>query len=365
MAAGVTNNRVVDPLISHTAETLLNMAYKPWSFGDSVAFEALIEATDLTGDQRYIGYAHGFMRAWAASRGPIKELDVTAPGLAMVEVARRTEDAQLLEALVDLSAFLRLRPKHFGIYQTWASSPLRQPYGPLPLAPSEVRLLHDPPPGVFLDCLHFDPPFFVALGQLTGELELVEDGVDQALAYVALLQHDDGLFDHFAMHGVQGNFGPAWGRGQGWAVLGLLDVVERLDRGHPSFERLTGALTRLIHAMVVLQDDSGHWPSVVHRPDSVPEASTAAFMGYGFLRAHQLGLVGDQVRDAGLLAVRAAEESARGGYLVPVSAAVWACTQPEHYCHVPTGFIVPWGEGPLLLALGARYRFEEEGSRVD
>jgi unsaturated rhamnogalacturonyl hydrolase len=37
--------------------------------------------------------------------------------------------------------------------------------------------------------------------------------------------------------------------------------------------------------------------------------------------------------------------------LAGVSAAVMACTEPTHYAHVPRGFDVPWGQGPLVLAL--------------
>ena len=40
----------------------------------------------------------------------------------------------------------------------------------------------------------------------------------------------------------------------------------------------------------------------------------------------------------------------QGRTLRDVSAAVWSSTVPEHYHHVPTGFVVPWGQGPLLTA---------------
>jgi unsaturated rhamnogalacturonyl hydrolase len=39
-----------------------------------------------------------------------------------------------------------------------------------------------------------------------------------------------------------------------------------------------------------------------------------------------------------------------GGLLDGVSVAVWASTSPLHYHRVPRGLMVPWGQGPLLLA---------------
>lgn len=338
------------------ADRLLTLPYEAWNFGDSVAFEGLIAASDVLGDERYVKFAHGFMRGWAARRTPFRRLDATAAGSAMVDVATRTGDQLLIEALVELSDYLRARPTLYGVYETWEHSPLVRPYGPTQLQPKEAALLATPPPGVFLDCLHFDPPFLVALGGLIGDDDLVADGVDQAVGYIEVLQTDEGLFDHFVLRDVAGRFGPGWGRGQGWALLGLLDVIDVVSSEHPQAPVLRTSARRLIEAMLTWQQPDGHWPSVVNRPDSVPEASTAAFMGAGFLRAHAEGIVGGGALEGGLRAVNAAAEAASSGALAPVSAAVMACTEAEHYCHVPTGFVVPWGEGPLVLALAARER---------
>ena len=39
-----------------------------------------------------------------------------------------------------------------------------------------------------------------------------------------------------------------------------------------------------------------------------------------------------------------------GGLRTGVSAAVCSSTSDEHYQHVPRGYDVPWGQGPLLIA---------------
>jgi unsaturated rhamnogalacturonyl hydrolase len=53
------------------------------------------------------------------------------------------------------------------------------------------------------------------------------------------------------------------------------------------------------------------------------------------------------------------------GILTGVSAAVWASTVREHYHYVPTGFLVPWGQGPLILAAYWRERQEEGREHED
>jgi unsaturated rhamnogalacturonyl hydrolase len=131
-----------------------------------------------------------------------------------------------------------------------------------------------PPPGAFVDCLHFDPPFLTSLGELTASELYMRVGLEQARGYVELLQGASGLFDHFVLEGEPGSFGPGWGRGQGWALLGLLDVVGNGSASSRTMSRsavvdlLSDAVAKLIAAMVTLQRADGHWYAVVDHPGS-------------------------------------------------------------------------------------------------
>ena len=343
-----------DRLAEAVAGTICSEKLEIWNFGVSVAFEALVEYSELTGDPRWESFAWGYLRAWAASRGEPRELDCTFPGVAALRIAAAHDDRQLLSATAELADFLVSRPKVDGIFRTWRRSPLIQPYGPAQLDAVAAGWQADPPAGSFLDCLHFEPPLFAALGCLLGRDDLVEIALDQAVAFIEALQQQDGLFDHFVLDGVDGSFGPGWGRGQGWALLGLLDVVDALGlREDPRLARIADATVRLIDAMVRLQRPDGHWDAQVHVPASGDEYSTAGFMAAGFRRAVRLGLVehqavADSIERATAAVVAGIDDN---GVLTNVSAAVMACTEPSHYAHVPRGFNVPWGQGPALLAL--------------
>jgi unsaturated rhamnogalacturonyl hydrolase len=353
-------------IVRTLAESLTALPYQTWNFGDSVAFEALLEASDLLGDDRWAAFAQGWARAWASRATPYRELDCTAPGWAIVRLAERGQDPYLLEAAARLAEHLVARPTIRGLYRTWQHSPLMHPYGPARLAGREAAWVADPPPGSFLDCLHFDPPFLTALGRAVQSAPLLEAGVAQALTYVDVLQQADGLFDHFVLDGVPGTFGPGWGRGQGWAILGLLDVLDELDalddpEPHAAARKaLRGAVERLVDRLVALQRPDGHWYAVVDDPASGDEFSTAAFMAAGFYRGLRTGvLAGREIEDAARLATAAVRAGiGPDGTLAEVSAAVMACTEPSHYAHVPRGFRVPWGQGPALLALAEGLRWE-------
>lgn len=344
------------------AESLVELPYETWNFGDSIAFESLLAATDICGDGRYASFVHGWLRSWATRATPFRRLDCTAPGLAMVQAAERFRDSQILAAAVRLADYLLDRPRWDDVFLTWEHSPLMRPYGGAELDAHAEALLADPPAGVFVDCLHFDPPFLVALGRATGEDGYLAEGLAQAVGYVRLLQAPSGLFGHFVLAGEPGTFGPGWGRGQGWALLGLLDVIEQAstrelaEAAADAVAHLRACAARLIAAMVKCQDPDGHWPAVVTDSGFGPESSTAAFMAVGFRRALDLQIVAAADRP-GVAAAAAAATTAiaaaitENGTLANVSAAVMACTAASHYAHVPRGFRVPWGQAPALLAL--------------
>lgn len=356
--AGTTAAHEDSPELARmVADRIIDLDYQTWGFGDSVAFEALVRASDKLGDEKWARFAHGWGRGWASRALPYVRLDCTAPGHTLVSLAARYEDAQLLQALKGLADYLMGRPTLDGVYETFAVSPLLQPYGGGALSERENELRLHPPAGVFVDSLHFDPPFLVSLGLATGMHGYTRAGIDQALGYIALLQQENGLFDHFMLRGEPRPYGPGWGRGQGWAVLGLLDVVEGLENHQfdagDSLTVFRQAIARLIEAMVPLQRNDGHWHAVLADPLSGDEYSTAAFMTTAFSRALALGTVkSEEVRASRDRARAAVLSSLDGqGQLREVSSAVYASTESSHYANVPRGYVVPWGQGPALLAL--------------
>ena len=336
------------------ADLLLGYPYQGWFYGDSIGFEGLLAATELFGDDRYEAFAHAFILGWATRAEPYREMDNTVAGRALCQLAEATGDERLLEAGEGVARFLRTRPTiGDGAWASFADAPLREPYGGAQLAPDEIALMTDTGPGVFVDCLHFDPPFFVHLGRLLGDRELVDAGAAQALAYVSMLQDlDTGLFHHFWLEQTRRAYIPGWGRGQGWALLGLLDVLEQLPRAHAAWDPLAQAMARLADAMASTQRSDGSWWAMAHEPASGTESSTAAFMAAGFHRGVEAGWL---ERETYLPRAERAWQATLGavaenGEFTDVSAAVWSSTSQSHYHHVPRGFIVPWGQGPLLLA---------------
>ncbi len=206
---------------------------------------------------------------------------------------------------------------------------------------------------VWVDCLYTDGAFLALVARMTdGAWE--DLACEQALAYMRVLWDEPrGLF----VHGYDTATGTAnavhWGRGNGWAMLGLLDMLRVVRRDHPAWQRLAGVVSRQILEVMSLQDSSGHWHTVLDDPETYLETSVAAMMAYALPAAVRLGLAGTAAATAGARAFDAAlaAVNASGG-LSGVSEATPA-GDLSTYTTRPTG-VYPWGQGPLLLAIADR-----------
>lgn len=198
---------------------------------------------------------------------------------------------------------------------------------------------------IWVDCMHTDGPGLAALGRLP-------EAVEYAAAYAAVLQRDDGLFHHgYDVAARRGN-GVAWGRGQAWALFGLVDTV----RAAPD-DALVARLARLVEALAE-HEDGGRWHTVVDDPASPVEDSVAAYLAWGLRRAVRHGLV-----DAGYAAVAGRAFDATLAVLDDGALVVSEATpvgDRQNYVSRATG-VYPWGQAPVLHAL--LDRIEEEPSR--
>jgi unsaturated rhamnogalacturonyl hydrolase len=350
-------------LLRSVAERLVQHEFKGWFYGDSVGFEGLIAAGDILGDRRWQDFSQGFFRAWATRMEPFQLDDNTAPGHVMCEIVSRTGDQVLFAAVNKLAEHLYSRRRVRGVSITFEDTlrALRQPYGGVPLSAEQQDFMKDPGAGTWLDCMHFDPPFYAHLSEIGGGQIWAQRAVDEILAYHELLFDAElGLYKHYWLEKTGTAYIRGWGRGQGWGLLGLVDVLAHADKATARYGEVAQHARALSEAMLRYQLPDGNWWAMVHEPDSGAESSTAAFMACAFYRGIKLGILpAATFRSAADKAFEAmwANLDAEGN-LQGVSAAVYAALVQGHYWHVPRGYIVPWGQGPVLTAALARLQVD-------
>jgi len=204
------------------------------------------------------------------------------------------------------------------------------------------------------ETMHSDGPLFAKLYQVTGQDLYRRLALINILSQIELLYDPvDGLFHHFWMERSKSRNGIAWGRGNGWGLLGMVDTLEYLPAGDAGTQRMLLLLRKLLARVADLQDKGGGWRTVLNDSGSYIETSISAFMICAMSRAIRRAWV---TRDAYLPVVENAmafllKNIRSDGVLEGVSYETFPSTNLEHYRSMPRGGMVPWGQGAFLASL--------------
>lgn len=203
---------------------------------------------------------------------------------------------------------------------------------------------------LYVDALYGLPSALVRFGRHQGSKELVGAVGELVLGHCEALQGPDGLFAHFAEAGHRGS--APWGRGMGWAVLGISDLLRDLpsDEG-PQVTRLRHHLARAVEALAEHQAPGGEFRNIINQRASYPEASTTAMVAAGVAQAIELGDLNERFRPLARRAWTAVEHRIdTNGHLVGVSYRPGVNEDSRRYEHTPTVGSYPWGQGAYLRA---------------
>lgn len=319
-------------LLARAVDITMRWNYRVWGFGEAIALRGLLGAGDALNDPAPIGFVHGVLRTWLGRGVARSNEDHVGAGRELLDLYRRSGDAQFLDAARRLAALN-------------ASFP-RGPHG--------ARFHRGDTPGwrwqIWVDCMDVDGPFLAALAQVTGESDYHDQAASELLGYARALQGDDGLLFH-GFERDAGRNGERWARGNGWALMGLVDTLALLPRPHPNWTELHERLERLADALAATQAPNGLWHTVVDDPETYLESTLATMTAYAFEEAFRHGLLAPDRYCAVERRARAAMHALvdTDGVLALVSDATPVGARGT-YATRPFGTF-PWGQGPLLLAL--------------
>jgi rhamnogalacturonyl hydrolase YesR len=112
------------------------------------------------------------------------------------------------------------------------------------------------------------------------------------LDYSKRLQRADGLFNH-------ATDGPAaWGRGNGFAAFGLIEVLTAMPERHSLRGPLLDVYRRLMSAARNQQSADGTWREVIDEPGAYREETATAMLTTAMARGVRLGWLDRSYRDA-------------------------------------------------------------------
>jgi len=317
-------------LITTIAAATTRYPFKVWGFGESIAMHGLLGAGDAGRE-----FAARLLCGWACQARPLAQNPLThvAPGVPALVLYRVARDEALLKRCIELAGVLEAMP--------------RGQHGARIHRPDLPGWEHE----VWVDCMHLDGPFLVALGRELGEQRWFDLGVDLLLSHARVLQDGrSGLFSHGFDDAAGLANGVFWGRGQCWALVGLVDTLRELSgAGHSDELELRDRLSSLVAGLDATEAD-GRWHTVVNHSKTYLEASVGAFVAHGVFEAIDCGLVDATHRGMAERAWQATIARVNeDGELVGVSDATPVGADAAHYAARARG-VFPWGQGPALLA---------------
>jgi rhamnogalacturonyl hydrolase YesR len=122
-------------------------------------------------------------------------------------------------------------------------------------------------------------------GALTGERKYF-DMADRHLRFMEQLDlRPDGLYRH------RNTADATWGRGNGFAAIGLAMTLTELPRSHPGYAHALESYHKLMATLLPLQTRDGLWRNVINHPGAYPEFSGTAMIGFAMQRGLKQGWI--------------------------------------------------------------------------
>jgi rhamnogalacturonyl hydrolase YesR len=122
-------------------------------------------------------------------------------------------------------------------------------------------------------------------GLMPGRERDLETAARLLVDYSTRLQRTDGIF----IHATDGPV--AWGRGNGFAALGLMEALTALPAKHPARPSVLDIYRRHMQGLKTTQAPDGMWRQVIDEPGSYREETATAMVLSSMMRGVRLGWI--------------------------------------------------------------------------
>jgi len=255
-----------------------------WHYEHGLQVMAIQKAAEATGETRYMRFVSDWIDHFVQADGTIRtyrveeyNIDQINAGKLLFGALERTGDERYRKALDLLREQMRTQPRN-NSNGFWH----KQIY----------------PYQMWLDGIYMAGPFLAEYACRFDEPATFDDIVHQILLIEQRTRDDKtGLLYHAWDESKQqrwcdpltGRSQYFWGRGVGWFVMAIVDVLDFLPREHAHRRDLIAILDQTAAALVKVQDEAtGLWYQILDLPDregNYLEASASAMFVYAFAKA--------------------------------------------------------------------------------
>ena len=266
-----------------------------WDYTAGLALLAVDRVFAQTGDPRYATYVQENVDRLVSADGTIAtyekdelNLDQINEGRVLFALFDRTHDERYRKAAARLREQLRAQPRT-----------------------SEGGFWHKKiyPHQMWLDGLYMAGPFYAQWGKVEGEPAAFDDVARQFLliarhardAKTGLFYHgwDESRTQIWADHET-GQSPHFWGRGLGWYLMALADVLDYMPPAHKDHGELVRTFLEAAEAVAKVQDPvTGLWYQVLDQPSragNYRETSASSMFAYALAKGVRQGHLPERMR---------------------------------------------------------------------
>lgn len=143
---------------------------------------------------------------------------------------------------------------------------------------------------MWADDLYMSVPFLTRYYEFTGDQKYIDDAANQFFGFKKrLFMPEENIMSHVYDFKYDTKTNVPWGRGNGWVVFSMTELLEKLPEGHEKKDDLIEFLNVLCEGYLKLQDEEGMWHQVLNDWESYPETSCTSMFIYAFSRGIRFG----------------------------------------------------------------------------
>lgn len=148
---------------------------------------------------------------------------------------------------------------------------------------------------IWADDLYMSVPFLCRYYKATGNIKYLDDAVNQFEHYKEyLFMPEKKVMSHVYKLKYKQNNKIPWGRGNGWVVFALSELLCLLPDNHLKRKFLIKFFCELCEGYIALQDECGIWHQILDEKDAYMETSATAMFIIAFARGVKNGWLCDK-----------------------------------------------------------------------
>jgi rhamnogalacturonyl hydrolase YesR len=206
--------------------------------------------------------------------------------------------------------------------------------------------------GIQIDDLYMVSPYWVRKSAHLGESKYLDLAIKETLSYYKHLWNPQTKLMHCLwLEKKPEALIPHWGRGNGWFVMGITDLLHFVPEKHPKRAELLEIYNNVMLGLMARQNKDGLWHQVLDHPESYTETSCTGMFTYSLLHGSAKGWLPESARTAGLKGWNGLQTKLNDkNQLIDVCVGTDMSENIQHFLERPRVTHDQHGIGPFLLA---------------